>query len=356
MKRWVREGFEEGAIGLSSGVRYLPFLTTQELIEMSKVAADFGSFYVSHIRDEGDGLLDSVSEVIEIARKSGAPGQISHIKCYDRENWGKSGQALDLIHGAVDREGLDVSADQYPYTGCFTGLAGTLFGQETIFRASKQGGLENLLDGDLCEEARSNFDRAYQRLDGGRGIILAPLEPHPEFQGKTLADYLAEKGGDPVKQTVTLCAANRISAIYLAMCEEDVRTYMQSPLVMVGSDGHLRVFGKSFSHPRNFGTFPRVLARYVRENEVISLEEAVRKMTTAPAKRLGMKRRGRLAAGMVADVTVFNPDTVEDTATFQEGNSYSRGFRLVLMGGKVALENDRPADRGYGRVIRRGES
>jgi N-acyl-D-amino-acid deacylase len=320
------------------------------------VAADCGSFYVSHIRNEGDDLLDSVREAIEVARQSGAPGQVSHIKCYGQENWGKSVRALELIHDAVDREGLDVSADQYPYTGCFTGLAGVLFGQETLYHASKEGGLDNLLNSSLREEARSNFVEAFERLDNGSGIILAPLTPHPEFQGKTLAAYVSEKGGDPFEQTVRLCAADRISAIYLAMCEEDVHTYMKSPLVMVGSDGHLRVFGKSFSHPRNFGTFPRVLARYVRENKVITLEEAIRKMTTFPAKRLGFKKRGRLAKGMTADITVFNPKTVEDTATFQEGNSYARGFRMVLMGGKVALENDKPAERGYGRVIKRGES
>jgi N-acyl-D-amino-acid deacylase len=355
MKRWVREGFEDGAIGLSSGVQYLPFLTTQELIEMSRVAADFGSFYVSHIRNEGDDLLDSVREVIEVARQSGAPGQVSHIKCYGQDNWGKSTQALELIHDAVEREGLDVSADQYPYTGCFTGLAGVLFGQEVLYQAHKEGGLEALLTGTLRKAAQSSFEKVIERLDGGNGIILAPLNPHPEFQGKTLAAYLDGEGGDPLEQTVNLCESDRISAIYLAMCEEDVRTYMKDPLVMVGSDGHLRVFGKSFSHPRNFGTFPRVLARYVREDKVITVEEAIRKMTTMPAKRLGFKKRGRLAKGMVADITVFNPDTVEDTATFQEGNSYATGFRLVLMGGKVALENDKPAEKGYGRVIRRGE-
>ena len=356
MAAWVREGFEEGAIGLSSGVRYLPFLTTRELIGMSKVAADYDSFYVSHIRSEAEGLLDSIREVIEVARESGAAGQVSHIKCYGRENWGQSNQALDLIHQAHNREGLDVSADQYPYTGCFTGLAGTLFGQETMFRASREGGPKNLLNSSLCEEARASFERTFERLDAGQGIILAPLTPHPEFQGKTLADYLSEKGGDPFEQTVDLCAKDRISAIYLAMCEEDVTTYMQSPLVMVGSDGHLRVFGKSFSHPRNFGTFPRVLARYVREKKVIGLAEAVRKMTAFPAQRLGFQKRGRLAKGMIADITVFNPDTVEDTATFREGNSYPKGFRLVLLAGHVALGNDTPARKGFGQVIRRGES
>ena len=215
--------------------------------------------------------------------------------------------------------------------------------------------MKNLPNSSLAREARARFEEAYERLDGGNGIILAPLKPHPEFQGKTLAVYLSDKGHDPFEQTVALCAGDHISAIYLAMCEEDVRTYMQSPLVMVGSDGHLRVLGKSFSHPRNFGTFPRVLARYVREDRIIGLEEAIRRMTSFPAKRLGFKKRGLLAKGMVADITVFNPDTVADTATFQEGNSYSKGFRLVLLGGKVALENDKPAERGYGRVIRRGE-
>ena len=356
MKSWVRRGFEEGAIGLSSGVRYLPFLTTRELIGMSEVAADFGSFYVSHIRDEGEGLLDAVREVVEVARESGAAGQVSHIKCYGRDNWGLSGQALELIHDASDSEGLDVTADQYPYTGCFTGLAGTLFGQETMSRASREGGLKNLLNSSLCDEAKSQFDGRLAQLDDGNSIILAPLTPHPGYQGKTLAQYLEEQGGDPFEGTVKLCASDRLSAIYLAMCEEDVHTYMKSPLVMVGSDGHLRVFGKGVSHPRNFGTFPRVLARYVRENKTISLEEAVRKMTTFPAKRLGFAKRGRLAKGMIADVTVFDPSTVEDTATFQEGNSYPRGFRLVLMAGRVALENDKPVAKGYGRVIRRGES
>ena len=355
MKSWVRRGFEEGAIGLSSGVRYLPFLTTRELIGMSEVAAESGSFYVSHIRDEGEGLLDAVREVVEVARKSGAAGQVSHIKCYGRENWGLSDRALELIHDATDREGLDVTADQYPYTGCFTGLAGTLFGQETMSRAAREGGLKNLLESSLRDEAKAQFETRLAQLDAGESIILAPLTPHPEYQGKTLAQYLEERGEDPFEGTVKLCASDRLSAIYLAMCEDDVQTYMRSSLVMVGSDGHLRVFGKGVSHPRNFGTFPRVLARYAREHKVISLEEAVRKMTTFPAKRLGFTKRGRLAEGMIADVTVFDPDTVEDTATFKEGNSYPRGFRLVLVAGKVALENDTPVARGYGRVIRRGE-
>ena len=355
MKEWVREGFEDGAIGMSSGVRYLPFLTTHELIEMAKVAADYDGFYVSHIRNEAEGLLDAIAEVVEIARQSGIPGQVSHIKCYGKANWGNSERALGLIDDACEREGLDVTADQYPYTGCFTGLAGTLFGQETMFRVSKQGGLKNLLASDVRQEAENNFARHLARLDKGERIILAPLKPHPEFQGKTLAEYLAEKRGDPFEETVKLCASDHISAIYLAMCEEDVRTYMRSPRVMVGSDGHLRVFGKSFSHPRNFGTFPRVLARYVREEKVISLEEAVRKMTSFPARRLGFKKRGKLGKGMIADITVFDPRTIEDTSTFREGNCYPKGIELVLVAGHVALEHDSPADKGYGRVIRRGQ-
>ena len=170
------------------------------------------------------------------------------------------------------------------------------------------------------------------------------------------AQYLADKKGDPFEETVNLCASGEMAAIYLTMCEEDIVTYMPSPLVMTGSDGHLRVFGRSFSHPRNFGTFPRVLARYVREQKVITLEEAIRKMTSFPARRLGFKKRGRLAEGMIADITVFDPETIQDTATFQEGNSYATGIKLVLLAGNIALENDTPADTGYGRVIRRGES
>ena len=320
MKDLVREGFEEGAIGLSSGVAYMPFLTLRELAAMSEVAAGYGSFYASHIRNEGDGLLEAIDELIEVVRRSGAAGEISHIKCYGRENWGRSGKALERIQAARD-EGLDVTADQYPYTGCFTGLAGSLFGQETAIRAHRRGGLRELLKGELRQAAESCFARRYSDLDEGKGIILAPLEPHPEFQGKSLAEYLGEKGGDPFEATVELCASAHISAIYLAMCEEDVETYMKNPNVMVGSDGHLRVFGKSFSHPRNFGTFPRILARYVREKKILSLEEAIHKMTGMPARRLGLKQRGRLAEGMIADITVFDPDRIQDHATFREGNA-----------------------------------
>ncbi|MFH1568954.1 MAG: D-aminoacylase [Gemmatimonadota bacterium] len=354
MRALVREGFEDGAVGLSSGVAYTPFLTTGELAGMSRVAAEYGSFYVSHIRNEGEGLLDAIAELIEVARRSGAAGQVSHIKCYGRDNWGQSEKALGLIEDARD-EGLDVTADQYPYTGCFTGLAGTLFGQETQIRARRRGGLRELLAGDLRPAAEARFAERCASLGNGSGIILAPLEPHPEFQGKTLAEYLEEKGGDPFAATVELCAANHISAIYMAMGEEDVETYMKSPHVMVGSDGHLRVFGKSFSHPRNFGTFPRVLARYVREKRILSLEQAVHKMTGMPARRLGFARRGRLAPGLIADVTVFDPATIRDHATFREGNAYATGIDLVLLAGQVALEKDRPAAEGHGRVIRRGE-
>jgi len=350
----VRRQFEQGAIGLSSGVMYCPFLTTRELTEMSKVAAEFDSFYVSHIRNEGDDLHASIEEVIAIARDSGAAGQVSHIKCYGKPNWGKSERALERIHQARD-EGLDVTADQYPYTGCFTGLAGTLFGQENLYGARRQGGLKALLDPALRASAEPHFEKRFALLDAGKGIILAPLNPHPEFEGKTLAEYLAETGGDPFEESVKLCAVDHISSIYLAMCEQDVETYMPDPFVMVASDGHLRVFGKSFSHPRNFGTFPRVLARYAREKKLLPLEEAVRKMTGFPARRLGFKKRGTLAKGMIADVTVFDPDTVEDTATFREGNSYPKGFALVLLRGRIALENDKPAAHGFGQVIRRGE-
>jgi len=350
----VREGFDDGAVGLSSGVRYLPFLTTEELGAMAKVAADFDSFYVSHIRNEGGGLLDSIRETIEVGRIGGVPAQVSHIKCYGRSAWRLSEQALELIEEAC-ASGVDTSADQYPYTGCFTGLAGTMFDVATVFRATRAGGLRKLLDPPLRAEAQRNFEQKAEYLAGLDNVILAPLQPDPEIQGKTLGEVLDARGGDPFEQTVELCASGHISAIYLAMCEEDVATYMRSDKVMVGSDGHLRVFKKGFSHPRNFGTFPRVLARYVREKKIISIEEAVRKMTSFPARRLGFKKRGVVREGMTADITVFNPDTVLDTATFQEGNSYPEAIEYVLLGGSVALVKGEPTPKGYGRVIRRGE-
>jgi N-acyl-D-amino-acid deacylase len=351
----VREGFEDGAIGLSSGVAYTPFLTTAELAAMARVSAAYGSFYASHIRSEGEHLLASIDELVEVCRRSGAAGEISHIKCYGQQSWGRSARALERIRAARD-EGLDVTADQYPYTGCFTGLAGALFGQETQIRAQRLGGLRTLLsDTSLRQAAETSFHQRYAALDHGAGIILAPLEPHPEFQGRTLAEYLGERPGDPFEQTVALCASGSISAIYLAMCEEDVVEYLRDENVMVGSDGHLRVPGRGFSHPRNFGTFPRVLARYVRELGVIGLPAAIHKMTGMPARRLGLRQRGRIAVGLVADLTVFDPDRIQDHATFQDGSAAATGLDLVLLAGRVALRHDVPAAPAYGRVLRRGE-
>ena len=355
MQDWVRRGFEEGALGLSSGVRYLPFLTTRELVEMSKVAADFDSFYVSHIRDEGKGLLDAIDELIEVVRQSGAAGQVSHIKCYGRAVWGQAQQVLERIDRACERDGLDITADQYPYTGSHTGLAGVLFGQDTKIRASRQGGLKTLLDNDLRKHAEPHFHEVLERLDAGRGIILTAVKSAPKLSGKTLADYLEARDGNPYETTVALCVEDSPSAIYLAMCEEDVRTYMKSPRVMVGTDGNLQKSDGGYSHPRNFGTFPRVLARYVREQGLIGLEEAVHKMTGMPARRLGFRKRGRIAKGMTADITVFNPKTIEDTANFEAPRTHSKGIELVLVAGKVALKHDTPIAAGYGRVIRLGE-
>jgi len=341
----VRDGFEDGAIGLSSGVAYTPFLTTDELAAMARVAARYGSFYASHIRNEGDRLLASIDELIEVCRRSGAAGEISHIKCYGKDNWGQSARALERIEAARS-EGLDVTADQYPYTGCFTGLAGSLFGQETQIRAQRRGGLQALLtDPELRPAAAASFRQRYAALDDGAGIVLAPLEPHPEFEGKTLAEYLASQPDDPFTATVKLCAGGHISAIYLAMCEEDVVTYLRSALVMVGSDGHLRVFGKGCSHPRNFGTFPRVLARYVREQGVLSLPAAIHKMTGMPARRLGLRHRGCIATGKIADITVFDPSTIRDHATFRHGNAYATGVELVLLAGSSCCRATWPASR-----------
>jgi len=355
MQDVVRRGFDDGAIGLSSGVMYLPFLTVPEMAAMSKVAAEYGSFHASHVRNESVGAVNSVAEHIQVGRESGAPVQISHIKCHGRDWWGLSGRILELVEKACE-EGLDVTADVYPYTGSFTGLAGTLFGQDTMIRAGRQGGIESLLAPPLRATAEAEFAKAMRKYENGEHIILAPLEPHPEFQGKTLAAYAAAQTDAPFEAAVDLCASAHVSAIYLAMSEDDVSAFLRSPHVMIGSDGHLRVFRKSFSHPRNFGTFPRVLARYVRDKKLFPIEEAIRKMAGFPAQRLGFKKRGLLRQGMIADVTVFDPDRIQDTATFQEGNSYPVGVKLVLLAGALALENDQPTPTGHGRVIRLGES
>jgi len=322
MKELLEEALAAGAIGLSTGLIYPPgmFAATEELIELCRVVARHGGIYASHIRDEGNRLLEAVEEAIRIGREAGVPVQISHHKASGRANWGKVVDSLALIDRAR-AEGLDVTVDVYPYTAGSTLLA--------IFLA------------------------AGEAEGGPEDVMVAAAPRQPEVEGKTLQEIGELMGLPPWEAGQRLVQEDpSVVAIGFGMAEEDVRRVMAHPAAMIGSDGIPSVGGKP--HPRLYGTFPRVLGTYVRREKVLGLEEAIHKMTDLPALKHRLAERGRLAVGYHADVTVFDPRRVDDIATYQDPRRYPDGIRYVIVNGEVVVEGSRHTGRSAGRVLRGG--
>jgi N-acyl-D-amino-acid deacylase len=323
MKELLEEALAAGAIGLSSGLIYPPgaFATTDELIELCRVVAGHGGMYASHIRNEGDHLLEAVDEAISIGREAGVPVQISHHKASGRGNWGKVVDSLALIDRAR-AEGLDVTVDVYPYTAGSTLLAVILAG----------GGAEE---------------------GGPEDVLVAAASRRPELEGKTLQEIGELMALPPLEAGQKLVQEDpSVVAIGFGMAEEDVRRVMAHPAAMFGSDGIPSAGGKP--HPRLYGTFPRVLGTYVRREKVLGLEEAVHKMTDLPARKHRLAERGRLAPGYHADVTVFDPRLINDLATYQDPRRYPDGIRYVIVNGEVVVEAGRHTGKSAGCVLRAG--
>jgi N-acyl-D-amino-acid deacylase len=322
MKDDVEDGMAAGALGLSTGLIYPPgtFAETDEIVELAKVAAAHGGIYMSHIRDEAEGLLGAVEEAITIGREAGLPVEISHHKAAAPEVWGKTADSIRMIEDACD-SGMDVTFDVYPYT------AGS-----TVLSAA----------------------RAVRRQIDPDAIAVASTERHPEYEGKTLAEIGSMLGlADPEEIVRRVLAEEPTAvAIFFSMHEDDVRRVISHPLCMIGSDGIPTPTGKP--HPRLYGTFARVLQVYAREEKLIPLEEAVRKMTSLPAGRMQLAERGTLKEGWFADVVVFDADTVADVATYQEPRQYPSGIEYVIVNGVVAAERRAQKERHAGRLLRRG--
>jgi N-acyl-D-aspartate/D-glutamate deacylase len=284
------------------------------------VVADHGGIYMSHIRDEAEYLLRAVEEAITIGREAGCPIEISHHKASGRSAWGKTADSIKVIEKAREA-GTDVTFDVYPYT------AGS-----TILAAAR--GVSREIEPD--------------------SIMVASVREHREYEGKTLEQIGAMIGMDDVQDVISrvLTEEPAAVAIFFSMHETDVRRVLAHPLCMIGSDGIPSPTGKP--HPRLYGTFPRVLGKYVREEKLISLQEGVRKMTSLPARRMNLPDRGELRAGFAADIVVFDPDTIADLATYEEPRQYPAGIDYVIVNGEVAAENGRQTSARAGRLLRRG--
>jgi dihydroorotase/N-acyl-D-amino-acid deacylase len=360
MKAMVDQGMREGAFGLSTGLRYLPgtFAKTDEVIELARVAAAHGGIYTSHLRDEGMHLLEGVAEAIEIGRQAGIPVVLTHHKVIGKPMWGASARTLAMIDSAR-ATGVDVMADQYPYTASYTGIsvlvpAWALAGGNRMFR-------QRLEQPALRDSIMAGIIWNIENDRGGGDIArvqLARVEWDTTLEGKTLADWAARENRPATAETgawLVIEALRRggASAIYHVMDEADVERIMKHPRTAIASDGRLVRPGEGQPHPRWYGTFPRVLGRYVRERHVLTLEDAVRKMTSLPAGRLGLTDRGRIAVGAWADLTLFDAGAVADRATYEAPHQYPDGIPYVIVNGVPVFDNGTFTAVRPGRVLRR---
>ena len=356
MRALLARAMDEGAIGLASGLIYPPsaYGTTDELAALCAVVQERGGLYASHIRNEGDRLLEAVEENLEIGRRSHVRVQLSHHKASGPKNWGRVKESTANIEAARDA-GVDVQADQYPYTASSTGLA------VTIPNWAHEGGRLA-----MCERLKDPAVRARIRdeyVETGRNwdrIVIARARQRPEWSGHTVAELAREAGKDPLEWSCDALVEHDgdVAIVHHSMNEDDVRYVMAKPYVAIGSDSSANApygplsFGKP--HPRSYGTFPRVLGRYARDERVLTLEDAVRKMTSLTARHLRLADRGEIRIGAWADLVVFDPSRVSDTATYDDPHRYPDGIEHVVVNGGIALDAAATAPERHGRFLRHG--
>jgi dihydroorotase/N-acyl-D-amino-acid deacylase len=358
MRELVREGMRDGAFGLSTGLFYVPgiFTPTDEVIELAKEAGALGGIHVSHMRNEAAGVLDSVRETIAIGERGGLPTQVTHHKIIGTGNWGRSVDTLRLVDEARAR-GVDVTIDQYPYTASSTGLQALLpswaleGGQAEVVKRLKDSVQRARIKAVVIENIK--YDRG-----GGdpKNVTIASCDWDPSLAGRNLAEITRSRGLEPTldnaaETVMFVVERGGAQTIFHAIDEMDLQRILRHPVTMIASDGEVPIFGRAAPHPRSYGTFARVLAVYVREKGILTLEEAVRKMSSAPASRLRLPDRGLLRPGMKADIAVFDPARVRDTATFENPHQYAEGFAYVLVNGQVIYENGAMTSARPGRVL-----
>ena len=356
MKSLVEKAMVEGALGLSSGLFYAPgsYARTEELIELCKVVKKYNGIYATHLRDEsnyGIGLLSAVEEAIEIGEKSGVPVQISHIKALGKPVWGLSRDVCEIIEEARGR-GVTVCADQYPYNASSTSLTAAL-----VPRWVQAGGrLQELLSGSsqlpgIKEEISENI----KRRGGPETLVFAASRNYSDWEGKNLLDISKFLGKNAVDMAVEMVLNGGASIVSFNMTENDIEYFMSKSWVMTGSDGSLPLFGSAQPHPRSYGTFPRKIRTYVLDKKILSMEQTVRAATGLPAEMLGFSERGLLKRGFVADIVVFDPNSIQDNATYSDPHQYSSGILSVLISGKPVIEESEYNGTLAGQPLRKGQ-
>ncbi len=357
MKSLVAEAMEQGAFGLSTGLEYTPsgFAYTEEIIELCKVAAKYGGFYATHIRSEDEAVIEAVAEAIYISETAGLPLEIAHFKAVGRTNWWKLPKMIDLIERAAGR-GLSVTADRYPYIAFSTGLT-ILFPQWAL-----DGGMEQLLKRLKDKKIRESMKADTLKKVRGYGwekIMISNVhkEENKELIGKNIEEIAAERKADPYEFVCDLIIdeGQDVSHIGFGMSEENTETVLKHPQVMLGSDGSsLAPYGplaEGKPHPRNYGAFPRFLGYYVRERKILTLPEAIKKVTSMPATKMGLRDRGSLKEGNFADIVIFDPLTIADQATFIDPHRYPIGIDYVIVNGTIVVDHNQHTEELPGKIL-----
>ena len=366
MKKLVADAMRDGALGLSTSLQYIParFATTDELVELAKVARQYGGIYATHQRSEANALDESLHEVFEIARRAKIPVEIWHLKTAYKKNWGRMPEILNKIKQAR-ASGLDVSADIYPYIAGSTSLSACLppwaqeGGVEKMLARLRESATRERIKKEISEDHK-DWENIYLGSGGAGGVLIGSVVNRDleSSQGKRMSEIAEEQKKDPLDALLDFILADhgQTGAIYFMMSEEDMRAAMRSPFVSFCTDSGSRAtdgpLAGSKSHPRGWGSYPRILGRYVRDEKLLTLETAIHKMTGGPATRVGLKDRGLLRVGMFADITVFDPKTVIDRATFESPNQFPVGIEYVLVNGQVSVDKGERTSALAGQVIR----
>lgn len=344
MNALVEQGMKDGAVGLSTGLIYVPgtYAKTEEVVELAKVAAKFGGVYASHIRNEEGKVVEAVNEAINVGEQANIPVEISHFKISSKRLWGQSPTTIGLVEAARKR-GLTVTVDQYAYTASSTSLdsripswslaGGRAEGRKRLADPTTRAKIVDEMKKELKDRGFKDYSYAY----------VASYRPEPKFNGKNIAEITKEVRGkkkvdDQIDQILEMYDKGGASMVYRSMNEDDVQNIMRQPFTMIASDSGVREFGAGVPHPRGYGNNARVLGHYVRELKLISLEDAVRKMTSLPAQTFGLRDRGQIREGFAADLVIFDESKVIDKATFEQPHQYAEGFIDVIVNGQVVFD------------------
>jgi N-acyl-D-amino-acid deacylase len=359
MNALVEQGMKDGAVGLSTGLIYLPgtFASTEEVVELARSAAKYGGVYASHIRDEANEVVKAIEEAIKVGELAQMPVEISHFKIASRALWGQSATTIGLVE-AARRRGVSVTVDQYAYTASSTSLDSRM--PAWVIAGGREEGKKRLADPatrkKVAEEIKADLKK--KKFKDLSYAYVASYRTNPAYNGKNIKEItVIERNkdglGDQIEQFISMYEKGGAQMVYRVMDEPDVQAIMRQPFTMIASDSGVQTFGSGVPHPRGYGNNARVLGRYVREMRLISLEDAIRKMTSLPAQTFGLKDRGMIREGMAADLVIFDENTIGDQATFEQPHQFATGISSVVVNGEIVFDGERmtgsrPGESLYG--------